>query len=274
VLRALQGAFPYCPEALAYSDDRSILGVPFYVMERLSGVVIRGDLPAGLELAPAEIRALFDRAVRVHAELHAVDYRKVGLEEFGRPEGYVERQIAGWSERYRRARTPDVPDFEEVMSWLASHLVPEAGRAAVIHNDFRLDNVVLDPADPLRIIGVLDWEMATIGDPLMDLGASLAYWVERDDPPELHALRLMPTHLEGAPTRAEVVQNYAACSGLDPGPFGFYLCYGLFRLAGITQQIYYRSYHGQTADPRFRKLGFVVGALERAARGVIAGGGL
>ena len=274
VLRSLQGVFPYCPEPLVFSDDPSILGAPFYVMERLHGIIVRGDLPKGLELEPAGLRALFDTVVAAHAELHAVDYRAVGLEGFGKPEGYAARQITGWSERYRQARTPDVPDFDGVMEWLAANLPPESGRAAIIHNDFRLDNVVLDPVDPLRIVGVLDWEMATIGDPLMDLGASLAYWVERDDPPELQALRLMPTHLDGAPTRREVVARYAECSGLDPGPFGFYLCYGLFRLAGITQQIYYRSYHGQTADPRFRKLGFVVGALERAALGVIAGGGL
>lgn len=269
VLRALRRAFPYCPEALVESDDLSILGGPFYVMERLSGIIVRHDLPPGLELGPEGVRALFDRVVEVHAELHAVDWRAAGLEGFGRPEGYVPRQIAGWSERYRQARTPDVPDFAEVIAWLEGHLPLESGRAAVIHNDFRLDNLVLDPADPLRVIGVLDWEMATIGDPLMDLGASLAYWVERDDPPALQALRLMPTHLEGAPTRAEVVAHYARCSGLDPGPFTFYLCYGIFRLAGITQQIYYRSFHGQTGDARFQRLGLVVGALEQAARRVI-----
>jgi aminoglycoside phosphotransferase (APT) family kinase protein len=273
VLRALRPAFPYCPEALVESDDLSILGAPFYVMERLSGIIVRHDLPPGLELGPEGVRALFDRVVEVHAELHAVDWRAAGLEGFGRPEGYVPRQIAGWSERYRQARTPDVPDFADVIGWLERHLPLESGRAAVIHNDFRLDNLVLDPADPLRVIGVLDWEMATIGDPLMDLGASLAYWVERDDPPALQALRLMPTHLAGAPTRAEVVAHYARCSGLDPGPFAFYLCYGIFRLAGITQQIYYRSFHGQTGDARFRRLGLVVGALEQAARRVIAEAG-
>lgn len=274
VLRALRGHYPYGPEALDLCEDPSVLGAPFYVMERLGGVIVRRDLPPGLELDARGVRELFDRVIDAHAELHAVDWRAAGLAELGRPDGYVERQIAGWSERYRQARTPDVPDFEEVMGWLAGHLPARAGRGALIHNDFRLDNIVLDPADPRRIVGVLDWEMATIGDPLMDLGASLAYWVERSDPPELHALRMMPTHLDGAPTRAEVVARYAEASGVDPGPFAFYLCYGLFRLAGISQQIYYRSYHGQTADPRFRRLGLAVGALERAARSVIAGGGL
>lgn len=273
VLRALRDQFPYCPEALLLCDDASILGAPFYVMERLRGVIVRRDLPAGMELDAAGVRALFDRVIEAHAELHEVDWRAAGLAELGRPEGYAERQISGWSERYRQARTPDVPDFEDVMGWLHEHLPADPARAALIHNDFRLDNIVLDPTDPGRIVGVLDWEMATIGDPLMDLGASLAYWVERDDPPELQAFRMMPTHLDGAPSRAEVVETYARRSGLDPGSFDLYLCYGLFRLAGITQQIYYRSYHGQTADPRFRRLGLVVGALEREARRVISEGG-
>lgn len=272
VLRSLRDVYPYCPEALLLCDDPSILGAPFYVMERITGIIIRRDLPPGLALDTDSVRALFEGVVAAHAELHAIDWRAAGLAELGRPEGYAERQISGWSERYRQARTPDVPDFEPVMAWLATNQPPEAGRGSIIHNDFRLDNLVLDPADPLRIIGVLDWEMATLGDPLMDLGASLAYWVERGDPPELQAFRMMPTHLDGAPTRAEVVETYARRSGLDPGPFDFYLCYGLFRLAGITQQIYYRAFHGQTADPRFRRLGLIVGALERAAVGVIETG--
>ena len=182
VLSALKGYFPYCPEPLAFTEDESIIGSPFYVMSRLEGIIVRRDFPPGLDLTPEEVGALFDRVVDVHAELHSVDYRAVGLEEFGRPEGYVERQVAGWSRRYRAARTPDVPDGERVMAWLAENRPSDSTRPSLIHNDFRLDNVVLDPADLLRIVGVLDWEMATIGDPLMDLGASLAYWVEAGRP--------------------------------------------------------------------------------------------
>jgi aminoglycoside phosphotransferase (APT) family kinase protein len=151
------------------------------------------------------------------------------------------------------------------MAWLEASRPPDTGGGCIIHNDFRLDNVVLDARDPLEIIGVLDWEMATLGDPLMDLGASLAYWVDRTDPPEFQALHMMPTIVEGAPTRAEVVARYAERSGLAIDEFNFYYCFGLFRLAVIVQQIYYRSYHGQTDDPRFRGLNRWVGALAGAA---------
>ena len=154
------------------------------------------------------------------------------------------------------------------MEWLEEHRPPDTGSGCIVHNDFRLDNVVLDPANPLRIIGVLDWEMATLGDPLMDLGASLAYWVEQGDSPAFQALRMMPTTADGAPTRAELVARYAAKSGLAVGDFSFYYCFGLFRLAVIVQQIYYRSYHGQTEDPRFRSLNLWVGALADAAAAV------
>jgi aminoglycoside phosphotransferase (APT) family kinase protein len=268
VLAALHGSFPYCPKPLHFCDDPSIVGSPFYVMDRLEGIIVRRDFPTGLSLSSEDVGAIFDRVIGVHAELHAVDYRAVGLEDFGKPEGYVERQIAGWSKRYRRARTPDVPDCEGVMAWLEQNRPSECGRGCIVHNDFRLDNVVLDPNEPRRIIGVLDWEMATIGDPLMDLGASLAYWVEKSDPPPLQAMRMMPTNVDGAPTRQEVVAAYAAESGHEIGDFGFYYCYGLFRLAGIVQQIYYRSYHGQTEDPRFKNLNLWVGVLAKAAETV------
>jgi aminoglycoside phosphotransferase (APT) family kinase protein len=269
VLAALHGSFPYCPKPLLFSDDASIIGSPFYVMERIEGIIVRRDFPAALSPSPEKVGAIFDRVVDVHVELHSVDYRAIGLEDFGKPDGYVERQVAGWSGRYRRARTPDVPDCEGVMKWLEENRPADSGRGCIVHNDFRLDNLVLDPGDPRRIIGVLDWEMATLGDPLMDLGASLAYWVEQADPPGFQAMRMMPTNADGAPTRAEVVVRYAAKSGLEIGDFSFYYCYGLFRLAGIVQQIYYRSYHGQTEDPRFKNLNVWVSALAQAAENVV-----
>jgi aminoglycoside phosphotransferase (APT) family kinase protein len=271
VLSALREPFPYCPKPLLYCDDETIIGSPFYVMEKIEGVIVRRDFPPGLSLSPEDVGTLFERVVDVHVELHSVDYREVGLEGFGKPEGYVERQIAGWSDRYRRARTPDVPDCEGVMVWLEENRPPESGPGCIVHNDFRLDNVVLDPADPMRIVGILDWEMATLGDPLMDLGASLAYWVEQGDPDGFQSMRMMPTNADGALTRAQVVARYAAKSGLEVRDFSFYYCYGLFRLAGIVQQIYYRSYHGQTEDPRFRNLNLWVGGLVAAAQAVAGG---
>lgn len=273
MLSALEGHFPYVPEPLSYCEDPSVLGAPFFLMRRIRGLILRRDLPPQLELDPGAMRSLCERLVDVHRELHALDYHELGLDQLGRPEGYVKRQIVGWSGRYRDARTPDVPDFEEVMAWLEEHRPPERG-AAIIHNDYRFDNVVLDPGNLQRILGVLDWEMATIGDPLMDLGASLAYWVEADDPPDLQAIRLVPTHLPGALTRREVVEHYLEGRDLEADDLAFYYVYGLFRLAGIAQQIYYRYYHGQTRDERFGRLGRAVHVLEAASRRSIASGRL
>jgi len=242
VLAALHGSFPYCPKPLVYCDDEEIIGGPFYVMERIEGIIVRRDFPPRLTISPNEV---------------------------GKPDGYVERQVAGWSDRYRRAWTPDVPDCEGIMAWLEENRPPDSGPGCIVHNDFRLDNVVLDPADLMRVVGVLDWEMATLGDPLMDLGASLAYWVEQGDSAGFQAMRMMPTNADGAPTRAEVVARYAAKSGLDVGDFSFYYCYGLFRLAVIVQQIYYRSYHGQTKDSRFKNLDLWVSVLAGAADAVM-----
>ena len=271
MLTALYGHYPV-PRPLAYCDDPAVLGAPFFVMERIQGLILRRDLPPDLSLSPTEVRGLCERLIDAHRRLHSLDYRALGLSDFGHPEGYVRRQVEGWARRYRDARTPNVPDFEEVIAWLEAHMPPERG-AAIIHNDYRFDNVVFDPAD-YHVVGVLDWELATIGDPLMDLGASLAYWVEADDPPEMQAIRLGPTNAPGALTRREVVQRYIADTDLTADDLRFYFVYGLFRLAGIAQQIYYRYYHGQTKDERFRHFDQAVAGLERAARRAMEGWGL
>ncbi|HOJ13754.1 MAG TPA: phosphotransferase family protein, partial [Deltaproteobacteria bacterium] len=246
ILKALNPVFPYCPRPLVYTEDPSVMGCPFYVMDRIRGIILRKNLPEGLELSPGQVRTLCENLLDVQLELHAVDYKAIGLEGFGRPEGYVRRQVEGWSERFRAAWTPDAPTFDGVMQWLHDRMPPDSQRPALIHNDYKFDNVVLDPKDPLRIIGVLDWEMATIGDPLMDLGSSLGYWVQADDPEDFQAARMMPTNLPGALTRKEMVERYAEKAGITIDNFDFYLCFGLFRLAVIAQQIYYRYYHGQT----------------------------
>ncbi len=269
ILQALTPVFPYCPKPLVYTEDASVMGCPFYVMERIRGIILRRDLPPGLAVTPGDAHKLCERLIDVQLELHALDYQAIGLADFGRPEGYVKRQIDGWSQRYRNARTDDAPDFEPVMQWLQEKMPRETDRPCIIHNDFKFDNVVLSPDDPLRIIGVLDWEMATIGDPLMDLGSSLAYWIQADDPPEFQAIRMMPTDIPGAMTRSEMIARYAQRSGLQIHTFDFYYCFGLFRLAGIAQQIYYRYYHRQTRDDRFALLIFAVKALEGAAMRVI-----
>ncbi len=269
ILSALHPVFPYAPEPFVYTEDTSIMGCPFYVMERIQGIILRKDLPKGMEMSPEDARRLCENLIDLHLELHSIDYKEVGLGNFGRPEGYVKRQVEGWSRRYLAAKTEDAPDFEGIMEWLDKNIPPERARPSIIHNDYKLDNLVLDPENPLRIIGVLDWEMATIGDPLMDLGSSLAYWVQKDDPDEFQAIRLMPTNIPGALTREELMARYSEQSGISIDNFDFYFCFGLFRLAVIAQQIYYRYYHGQTKDKRFKALIFAVNILEKTATRVI-----
>ena len=270
VLSALSRHWPYAPRPLYYYPDDDLIDAPFYVMDHLEGIILRREIPRGLLADAGQIRRLFEKFVAVLWELHALDYAAVGLGDLGKPEGYVRRQVLGWNKRYRAARTPDVPDCEEIMVWLEAKIPPESARPGIIHNDFKLDNIVLDPADPLKIIGVLDWEMCTVGDPLMDLGCTLGYWVDRDDPEERHLMRTMPTHIEGALTRREFVVLYGRVSGIEMDRFDFYYCFGLFRLVVIIQQIYYRFYHGQTQHDQAARYARGVPVLARAAREVIS----
>jgi len=269
VLKALAPVYPYCPQPLVYTEDPAVMGCPFYVMDRIQGIVLRKEIPSSLGLEPYGVTQLCRNLMQVLYALHDVNYDKIGLGDFGKPEGYVERQVTGWSRRFRAARTPDVPDAETVMSWLQEKMPPDTDSPCIIHNDYKFDNVVLDPENPLNIIGVLDWEMTTLGDPLMDLGGTLAYWVEEGDPEEMQLIRTVPTNAQGALTRRELVACYESLSGRSMRHYDFYYCFGLFKLAGIVQQIYYRFYHGQTQDERFKVLGGVTGILERAAMRII-----
>ncbi len=253
VLSALAEVYPKAPRPLAYCEDPAVLGAPFYLMQRVQGVILRPRLPLDRYPPPAEMACIGAALVETLAELHAVDYEAAGLADLGHPEGYVGRQVAGWAKRYRRARTEDLAELERVAVWLAEHL-PAESAAALIHNDFKYDNLVLDPSDRSRVIAVLDWEMATLGDPLMDLGTTLGYWVDPDDPPEIRALELSPTTVPGNPRRAEVAALYAERTGRDLGDLVFYYAYGLFKIAVIIQQIYYRYQGGHTTDPRFARL--------------------
>ncbi len=213
VQQALRPVFPYVPEMLAHCDDLAVIGVEFYVMRRIDGVVPRAKLE--LRLDKEQARALSLRAIDTLVELHQVDAAAAGLSGLGKGPGYARRQIEGWSDRYAKARTWNAPRFRKVIAWLRAN-TPEDVASCVIHNDFRLDNLVLDPADPTRIVGVLDWEMATLGDPLMDLGNSLAYWIQADDDFIARSTRRQPTHLPGMLTRDEVVAHYCERMNLRP----------------------------------------------------------
>lgn len=249
--RRLRPHFRYVPEVHALCEDQEVIGAPFYVMERIPGVVPGPRMPPEIGTAPATLAALAERFVEVWAELHSIDVAAAGLADLGRGPGYVERQVRQWSERYRRARTPNVPDFESVMAWLEANRPADCG-TCVIHNDFRLDNMVLEADEPHAVRGVLDWEMATIGDPLMDLASSLTYWIERGDGLVARHFKRQPTDLPGFPTRRQISDSYCRLTGRSMDDWPFYEVFGVFRLAVIAQQIYHRYRERRTTNPAFR----------------------
>jgi aminoglycoside phosphotransferase (APT) family kinase protein len=273
VLSALAPLYSKAPKALAYGADASVIGAPFFLMERARGAILRDRRPPpGVELPPARMRTLSEALVDALAELHALDVSTPPLASLGKPDGYAARQVAGWTDRWHRAKTEDVAPLDEAAAWLASH-VPPAGKPALLHNDFKYDNLVLDPADPTRIVAVLDWEMATLGDPLLDLGTTLGYWIDPGDAPDLKALPFGATLAPGNLSRPEVAARWAARTGRDVSHVLFGYVYGLFKIAVIAQQIYRRFAEGKTHDPRFAALlggvrvlgGQVARALERGA---------
>jgi aminoglycoside phosphotransferase (APT) family kinase protein len=253
VLSRLHAVYAPAPAVLFYCEDDSILGAPFYLMEPIHGVILRRDLPPGLDFPPEKARRLSESFVENLALLHSLDYAAVGLADLGKPQGYLERQVRGWIERYHGSKTHDYPEVEKISDWMQQHM-PSTGSVSLIHNDYKYDNVVLDTGDITKIIGVLDWEMCTIGDPLTDLGTTLAYWVDAADPEELQINRSGPTAHPGSFTRRELVQYYAQKTGRDVSQMSFFLTLARFKLAVIVQQIYYRYHQGLTKDERFASL--------------------
>ncbi|HFB66020.1 MAG TPA: phosphotransferase family protein [Aeromonadales bacterium] len=259
VLDKLRPYFSYCPKAIAYCEDETILGRPFFIMEKITGIIPRKEMP--IKLSSSDNLKLCQNLIKIHADLHNIDIYSTGLIELGKPEGYVARQISGWSSRYEKARTDDVPTAEHLMDWLDKNKPADHHTPALIHNDYKFDNVVLDPKNPTEIIAILDWEMATVGDPLMDLGCSLAYWIEKDDPAELQMIRMMPTTDEGMMSRQQLINYYARLRGEDLGDFRYYTVFGLFRLAVIAQQIYQRFVLGKTHNKKFKDFGKICSIL-------------
>ena len=260
----LKPVYGLVPKVIALCEDHSILGSDFYVMERVNGEIFRRDVPP--TLTKEDISVMATSLVAGLAQLHSVDASI--LAELNKGAGYVARQVEGWSKRYRNALTDDVPDGEVVMNWLAKNK-PEDVASCIIHGDWRIDNMVFDLSQK-RLVGVLDWELATVGDPLMDLGSALAYWVDRDDDIEFASLRRQPSHLEGMPTRKEFVAKYLELSGRQCDDFTFYEVFGLFRLSVIIQQIWARYRAGQTTNPAFKGFGVGVNILINRAQGLIS----
>ncbi|MFC7504448.1 phosphotransferase family protein [Nocardioides sp. CPCC 206347] len=265
---ALAPVFPYVAPMVAFCEDDSVIGSEFYVMERVAGHIPRKEL--GLDLTPEQVRALCTNVLDLLVDLHAVDPEAAGLTTLGKGEGYVARQVGGWIGRFGKAKTWNVPSYKKVMKWLDQNQ-PADRATCLIHNDFRFDNVVLDEADPTRPIALLDWEMATLGDPLMDLGAVTSYWVQADDSKLFRQFRRQPTHLPGMLTRKEVVDYYLAKSGfeLTDKEWAFYEVFGMFRLAVILQQIYYRYHHKQTSNPAFKSFWIASHVLHRRCLTII-----
>lgn len=269
ILSHLHPVYKKVPRPLVFCEDVTVLGAPFYVMERVRGIILRARPPKGLELSPEVMRRLSETFVENLVEIHEVDYAAAGLGELGQPEGYVSRQIEGWTRRYYNARTGDVPSIERLAAWLPEHAPPRSGRSALIHNDYKYDNVVLAPGDLSKVLAVLDWEMATNGDPLMDFGTTLGYWVDADDPEEWQRFGFGLTTLPGSFTRRDVVEYYAKRSGQDIPDVVFYYAYGLLKIAVIVQQIYFRYKQGLTKDARFAGLGLLVEACGSLAQRAI-----
>jgi len=269
VLSALHGRYPV-PKPLLLCDDPELIGAQFYVMERLRGVILRKERPQEWDVAPQTVRRCCEHFVQRLADLHALDWEAAGLGALRREGSYVERQVKGWIRRYQDAQTDDIPAVDEVAAWLEANY-PEDVAAVIVHNDYKFDNVILAPDDLSEIIGVLDWEMCTIGDPLMDLGTTLSYWTQPDDI-AMGIVQSFITTEPGAMTRQEIADRYAELTGRDTSRIAFYYVFALLKLAGIVQQIYYRYKHGLTKDKRFAPLIYMVGALGQKAVGVIERG--
>lgn len=263
VLEALKKAgYTKIPNPVLLEENQEILGAPFFIMEFVDGLVLRNKVPAGSTIDANTFRSLSENSISTLVQLHQLELKDSGLIQLGKPEGYVHRQVAGWSDRYQKAKTDEIPAMEKTATWLLGNM-PKSENTGFIHNDFKYDNLILTRSQPERILAVLDWEMATVGDPLMDLGTSLAYWAEADDPDILKQFNL--THLPGNLTRTEVIDFYKKRSKLDFKDFLFYYVFGLFKIGVIAQQIYKRFVLGFTQDPRFGGLIYVVKAAAQKA---------
>ncbi len=265
VLSVLYQAFGYAPRAFLFCEDSSIVGAPFFVMERRRGVVVRRSIPNEFAPIADAPRRMSEALVDTLAAFHAVDYAALGLETLGKPAGFIERQVEGWYKRWQAAKSNDLPEMDMVYQWLKVNL-PVSNTVTLVHNDYKLDNVMLADGDPGRMVAVFDWDMCTLGDPLADLGALLTYWSEPDDPPYLQAAAMMPVGDRRFMTRAELVQRYAEKSGRDVSNIDFYQVLGLFRLVVIVAQIFIRYKRGQTQDARFTMFEPMMGLLARRAQ--------
>jgi aminoglycoside phosphotransferase (APT) family kinase protein len=269
LLAAVHPVFPLAPEPFLVCEEASIIGVPFYLMERRRGIVVRRDEPAEIGGDLALRRRVSEAMVDTLVALHRIDVRAPGLGNLGKPAGFVERQVRGWAGRWEGSKTGELPAIDAVVSWLVANLPADPVRPSLVHNDYKLDNVMLDEADPARVVAVLDWEMSTVGDPLIDLGILLCYWSEENDAEARRESISAVTALPGWMKRTEIVDRYSKQTGCDLSGIRFYEVFALFKVAVVLQQIYYRYHRGQTHDERFAEFDQRVAGLADVARELI-----
>ncbi len=267
-LSALHPVFPLAPRPYLLCDDPAVVGSIFYVMERRRGVVVRHEEPADLADRPDARRRASEALVDTLADLHALEVAANGLGSLGKPAGFVERQVRGWTERWHRARDAPLEEMDALAEWLRAHLPPDPGTPSVVHGDFKLDNVMFDAADPGRVVAVLDWEMTALGDPLVDLGILVAYWT-LSSPTGQHDALSTVTNRPGWLARDDILARYRARSGRDLAGFRFYEIFAMFKVAVVIQQIFHRYTHGLTDDARFAELDKRVAFLAHEATNML-----
>ena len=273
ILEAVHPIFPLAPRPFVLCEDASVVGSTFYIMERRRGRVVRYDEPPELADRPDARRSVSKALVDALATLHAVDIKAQGLTALGKPAGFVERQVRGWGERWKGSRTSELPEMDTLAAWLAQRLPPDAPRPTLVHGDFKLDNVMLDATDVGRVVAVFDWEMTAVGDPLVDVGILLCYWVHASTVSQRDSLTSV-THREGWFTRREILERYGARTGIDLTNVTFYEVFAVFKLAVVVQQIFYRYHRGQTDDPRFAELDKRVAWLAQIGASLAGNGGI
>lgn len=264
VLSRLSKVYNPAPKPLIYCGDEAVIGSEFYLMQRRRGLIIRGKSPEILENSPGLQKKVCESFIENLAAIHVLDYKTIGLGDLGKPEGYVRRQVEGWTRRYFNAKTGENIELEKSIEWLNAE-IPKSNGAALIHNDYKFDNVMLDPENLTEIVAVLDWEMATVGEPLMDLGSSLAYWMSKEAGEEILAQPFNPRVLIENISRRELVEMYEKFSGRGVSDILFYYVFGTFKLAVIAQQIYFRFHKGFTQDKRFANFDHFVNTLGKIA---------
>jgi aminoglycoside phosphotransferase (APT) family kinase protein len=264
LLSVINPHFPLAPTPVLLCEDSSIIGVPFYLMERRRGLIVRFKLPVQIAENLDLRRRLSENVVDTLVALHTVDIESNGIVQIGKPSGFVQRQVRGWADRWLRSKTADLAEMDQVIAWLIERIPLQfEGEATIVHNDFKLDNIMLNADDPSRIVAVLDWEMCTVGDPLVDVGLFLSYWTMRGAD-QNNSLRAV-TNGPGWMTREEIIERYAAKTGRDLSRIVFYETFARFKVAVVIQQIYFRYVQGQTRDERFRDFDQLVRRLAREA---------